>query len=60
MELENCACCDWDYKVGDLALLIKDGNLHKGESKYERYSSTITSFIQMASSGFNAEQHWSD
>ncbi len=59
-EWEICSRHDWDYKVGDLVLVIKDGILHKGESKYERDSWTITSFIQMAPSGFNAEQHWSD
>ena len=39
----NHSCCDWDYKVGDLVLLIKDGILRKGESKYESDPWTITS-----------------
>ncbi len=43
MERENCSCRDWDYKVGDLVLLIKDGILRKGESKYESDPWTITS-----------------
>ena len=32
-----------DYKVGDLVFLIKDGILHKGESKYEIDPWTTTS-----------------
>jgi hypothetical protein len=42
MEMENRSRHDWDYKVGDLVLLIKDGILHKGESKYESDPWTIT------------------
>ncbi len=42
-EWENCSCHDWDYKVGDLVLLIKGGILHKGESKYDSDPWTITS-----------------
>ena len=42
-EQENCSCRDWDYKVGDLVLLIKEGILRKGESKYESDPWTITS-----------------
>ena len=40
---ENRSCCDWDYKVGDIVLLLKEGILHKGESKYESDRWTITS-----------------
>jgi hypothetical protein len=32
---ENRTCKDWDYKVGDKVLLLKDGILRKGESCYE-------------------------
>ena len=30
-EWENRSCHDWDYKIGDQVLLIKDGILRKGE-----------------------------
>eukprot|EP00804_Cyclotella_cryptica_P026670 CCRYP_007928-RA/>CCRYP_007928-RA protein AED:0.34 eAED:0.02 QI:0/-1/0/1/-1/0/1/0/221 len=40
---KNSSCRDWDYKVGDLVLLRKDGILHKGESRYESDPLTITS-----------------
>ena len=43
MEQENHSRRDWDFKVGDLVLLIKDGILCKGESKYESDPWTITS-----------------
>ncbi len=43
MEWEICSRRDWDDKVGDLVLLIKDGILRKGESKYENDPRTITS-----------------
>ena len=39
----NCPHPDWNYKVGDQVLLIKDGILRKGESKYENDPWTITS-----------------
>jgi hypothetical protein len=32
---ENCACHDWDYKVGDQVLLRKDYILRKSENWYE-------------------------
>ena len=40
---ENCSRRDWDYKVGDIVLLLKEGILRKGESKYESDPWTITS-----------------
>ena len=43
-EWENRSRHDWDYKVGDLVLLIKGAILRKGESKYESDPWTITSF----------------
>ena len=43
MKRENRSCPYWDYKVGDPVLLIKDGILCKGESKYESDPWTITS-----------------
>ena len=42
-ERENRSRHDWDYQVGDLVLLVKDGILRKGESKYESDPWTITS-----------------
>jgi hypothetical protein len=39
---ENCSRRDWDYKVGDIVLLLKEGILRKGESKYESDPWTIT------------------
>ena len=42
-ERENRSRRAWDYQVGDLVLLIKDGILHKGERKYESDPWTITS-----------------
>ena len=42
-ERENRPCRDWDYKIGDQVLRIKDGILHKGESRYESDPLTITS-----------------
>ncbi len=40
---ENRSRRDWDYKVGDIVLLLKEGILRKGESKYESDPWTITS-----------------
>ena len=34
---------DWDYQPGDKVLLIKDGIIHKSESRYENEPWTITS-----------------
>jgi hypothetical protein len=42
-EQENCSCRDWDYKIGDQVLLLKDVILRKGESWYESDPLTITS-----------------
>ena len=42
-EWENRSHRDWDYQVGDPVLLIKDGILRKGESKYGSDPWTITS-----------------
>ena len=42
-ERENHSRCDWNYKVVDLVLLIKEGILCKGESKYESDPCAITS-----------------
>ncbi len=39
---ENRSRRDWDYKVGDIVLLLKEGILRKGESKYESDPWTIT------------------
>eukprot|EP00804_Cyclotella_cryptica_P008684 CCRYP_018537-RA/>CCRYP_018537-RA protein AED:0.08 eAED:0.08 QI:37/-1/0/1/-1/0/1/0/117 len=43
MERENCSPRDWDYKVGDLVLLTKEGILRKGVRRYESDPWTITS-----------------
>jgi hypothetical protein len=40
---ENSGRIDWDYQPGNKVLLIKDGILRKGESKYESEPWTITS-----------------
>eukprot|EP00804_Cyclotella_cryptica_P003934 CCRYP_016111-RA/>CCRYP_016111-RA protein AED:0.42 eAED:0.42 QI:0/-1/0/1/-1/0/1/0/116 len=40
---KNCSRRDWYYKVGDLVLLIKDGILCKGKSRYETDPWTISS-----------------
>eukprot|EP00804_Cyclotella_cryptica_P024945 CCRYP_011826-RA/>CCRYP_011826-RA protein AED:0.47 eAED:0.47 QI:0/-1/0/1/-1/0/1/0/122 len=42
-EWENHSRHDWDYKIGDQVLLIRDGILRKGESRYESDPWTITS-----------------
>ena len=39
---ENRSRRDWDYKVGDIVLLLKEGILRKGENKYESDPWTIT------------------
>eukprot|EP00804_Cyclotella_cryptica_P015712 CCRYP_013381-RA/>CCRYP_013381-RA protein AED:0.60 eAED:-0.14 QI:0/0/0/1/0/0/2/0/736 len=39
---ENRSRRDWDYKIGDQVLLIKDGILRKGKSRYESDPWTIT------------------
>ena len=40
---ENSGRIDWDYQPGNKVLLIKDGILRNGESKYESEPWTITS-----------------
>ena len=55
---ENNSRVDYDYKVGDKVLVRKDGILRKTESRYDSEPWTITSFIQMAQSGSNAEANW--
>ena len=40
---ENKTCVDWDYKVGDKALVHKDGIICKTESRYDSDPWTITS-----------------
>eukprot|EP00804_Cyclotella_cryptica_P019227 CCRYP_006126-RA/>CCRYP_006126-RA protein AED:0.50 eAED:0.19 QI:0/-1/0/1/-1/0/1/0/179 len=42
-EQENRSGHDWDYKVGDLVILVNDRLLCKGESRYESDPWTITS-----------------
>ncbi len=42
-ERENRSRRVWDHKVGDQVLLRKDGILHKGVSRYESDTWTITS-----------------
>ena len=42
-EWENRSRHDWNYKIGDQVLLLKDGILRKGESWYESDPWTITS-----------------
>ena len=41
-EHENKRRIDYDYKVGDKVLVIKDGILRKSESKYGKEPWTIT------------------
>jgi hypothetical protein len=40
---ENSGHVDWDYQPGDKVLVIKDGILHKSESRYDSEPLTITS-----------------
>jgi len=42
-EHEDRTCIDWDYQVGHIVLLWKDGILSKSESQYERDPWTTTS-----------------
>jgi hypothetical protein len=39
---KNAKCIDYDYKVGDKVLVIKEGILHKAESNYGKEPLTIT------------------
>jgi hypothetical protein len=39
---ENNQCIDYDYKVGDKVLVMKEGILHKAESAYDKEPWTIT------------------
>jgi hypothetical protein len=39
---ENKKCDDYDYKVGDKILIVKDGIIHKAESPKEKEPWTIT------------------
>ena len=55
-EQENHSRHDWDYKIGDQVLLIKDGILCKVESWYESDPWTITSVHTNGTTGFNMEQ----
>eukprot|EP00804_Cyclotella_cryptica_P007747 CCRYP_001363-RA/>CCRYP_001363-RA protein AED:0.73 eAED:0.35 QI:0/-1/0/1/-1/0/1/0/238 len=59
-ERENCSHRDWDYKVGDQALLRKDGILCKGESDMKVILGLSHQFIRMATSGLNMEQNRKD
>ncbi len=38
----NAQCIDYDYKVGDKVLVIKDGIIRKAESNYDEEPWTIT------------------
>ncbi len=51
---------DYEYKVGDKVLVMKEGILHKSESKYGTCHGLSQQFIQMELSGFNAEPEWKD
>jgi hypothetical protein len=39
---KNAKCIDYDYKVGDKVLVIKEGILRKAESAYDKEPWTIT------------------
>eukprot|EP00956_Cyclotella_meneghiniana_P032342 scaffold88433_cov61-Cyclotella_meneghiniana.AAC.3 len=41
-ELENKTRVDWDYKVGDKVLLLKEGVLRKSETKYGKDPWTVS------------------
>ena len=51
-ERENSKRIDYDYKISDKVLIVKEGILRKAES---RYGKEPRQFIQMELSGFNAE-----
>ncbi len=40
-ECENSKCIDYDYKVGDKVLIVKEGILCKAESRYSKEPWTI-------------------
>jgi hypothetical protein len=40
---ENSGSVDWDYQPSDKVLVIKDGILHKSESRYDSEPWTIMS-----------------
>ncbi len=41
-ERKNKRCIDYGYKIGDQVLMVKDGILHKSESKFDKEPWTIT------------------
>jgi hypothetical protein len=43
-QCKNAQCIDYDYKVGDKVLVIKEGILCKAESNYGKEPWTITKF----------------
>ena len=60
MEQENCSHHDWDYEIGDQALLIKYGILHKGESWYKSDPWIITSVHTNGTISVQCEQNLND
>jgi hypothetical protein len=52
---KNACCIDFDYKVGNKILVIKEGILCKAESNYGKEPLTITTVHTKKKSGFNAE-----
>jgi hypothetical protein len=41
-ERKNKRCINYDYRIGDQVLIVKDGILHKSESKFGKEPWTIT------------------
>ncbi len=54
-EHENSKRIDYDYKVGDKVLIVKEGILRKAESRYSKEPWTITTVHTNGLSGFNAD-----
>ncbi len=59
-QCKNSWHIDYDYKVGDKVLVMKEGILRKAESAYPKEQWTITTVIQMELSGLNVEPKWKD
>ncbi len=59
-ERENKKHVDYDYKVGDKILIVKDGILRKAESLSRKNSGLLQLFIRMEQSGLHAEANRKD
>jgi hypothetical protein len=57
---KNAWCIDYDYKVGEKVLLIKEGIFGKAESNRAKSHGQSQQFIQMEPWGFNVEPEQKD